>query len=164
MGEGLGGAATRWPAVPAVYGWLRLDRRGRWLLRDPEGGVFGPIGNAALNGFIARHYFRESGGRWYFQNGPQRVYVALDYAPLVVRLDEAGLRDHCGRSVGPAEPMLDDEGSVLFSCAGTLALLDDRDLAAYADLVGDAVEGLPRVARASLAGRFGFDPAPRPPS
>ncbi|HMN64893.1 MAG TPA: DUF2946 family protein, partial [Burkholderiaceae bacterium] len=27
-------AMARWPDVPAVWGWLRLDRRGRWLLVD----------------------------------------------------------------------------------------------------------------------------------
>ena len=26
-------AMTRWPNVPAVYGWLGLDRRGCWRLR-----------------------------------------------------------------------------------------------------------------------------------
>jgi hypothetical protein len=27
-------AMTRWPNVPAMFGWLRLDRRGRWMLID----------------------------------------------------------------------------------------------------------------------------------
>src|SRR5262245_55155172 len=26
-------ALKRWPNVPALYGWLRLDRRGRWLIQ-----------------------------------------------------------------------------------------------------------------------------------
>ena len=24
---------AKWPNVPAVYGWLTLDRRGNWLLQ-----------------------------------------------------------------------------------------------------------------------------------
>ena len=24
---------ARWPNVPAVYGWMSLDRRGRWCLQ-----------------------------------------------------------------------------------------------------------------------------------
>ncbi|MBP7581842.1 MAG: DUF2946 family protein, partial [Vogesella sp.] len=27
-------AMDKWPNVPAVYGWLRLDARGQWWLRD----------------------------------------------------------------------------------------------------------------------------------
>ncbi len=26
-------ALEKWPNVPHLYGWLRLDRRGRWLIR-----------------------------------------------------------------------------------------------------------------------------------
>ena len=26
----------KWPNVPSVYGWLRLDRRGQWLIRMPS--------------------------------------------------------------------------------------------------------------------------------
>jgi len=26
-------AMARWPNVPAVYGWLALDRRGNWLIK-----------------------------------------------------------------------------------------------------------------------------------
>ena len=53
---------------------------------------------------------------------------------------------------------LDDEGSVLVEGRGSVALLDDRDLARYAD----QAEGLPGIARAEVPARFGFtrDPAP----
>ena len=32
-------AIARWPNVPAVYGWLKLDRRGRWSVRTAGGVV-----------------------------------------------------------------------------------------------------------------------------
>ena len=67
-------ALERWPGVPAVYGWLVLDRRGEWRLRNPASGAFERIGNAALRAFIARNYARDAQGAWYFQNGPQRVH------------------------------------------------------------------------------------------
>ena len=47
---------AKWPDVPAVYGWLSLDRRGNWLLWEDAAGRFGRIGNAALREFIARNY------------------------------------------------------------------------------------------------------------
>ena len=33
MDESVIRAMDRWPDVPAVYGWLELDVRGRWRLR-----------------------------------------------------------------------------------------------------------------------------------
>ena len=160
MDDAVARSLVRWPDVPAVCGWLRLDRRGRWLLRDPGSGAFGPVGNAALNAFISRNYEADAKGRWHFQNGPQRVYVALDYTPLVVRMEGEGYRDHLGRAVLRTEAFVDDEGSVLLACEGTVALLDDRDLLAFAELEGERLDALPRVARAEVARRFCFDPAP----
>jgi hypothetical protein len=141
---------AKWPNVPAVYGWLSLDRRGNWLIRASSAShAFGRIGNEALREFIGRNYEVDSGGRWYFQNGPQRVYVTLAYAPLVVRHD---------RPFVAGQAYVDDEGSLLIAGQGTVALLDDRDLARYADLA----EGLPRVARAEVPARWGFEPEPKP--
>lgn len=160
MDDAVARSLARWPDVPAVAGWLRLDRRGRWLLREPASTAFGPIGNAALNAFIARNYAPDAAGRWAFQNGPQRVYVALDYTPLVARMDGEAYRDHLGRVIERATAFVDDEGSILLACDGTVALLDDRDLLAFAEREGERLDALPRIARAEVARRFGFDPAP----
>jgi hypothetical protein len=143
---------AKWPNVPAVYGWLSLDRRGNWLIKGER------IGNAALREFIGRNYAADERGRWYFQNGPQRVYVSLVYTPLVVRYEGEGLVDHCGRPFGPAVALQDDEGSVLFEGGQTVALLDDRDLARFADQ-NPSPEA---VNRADVAARFGFVPDPQP--
>jgi hypothetical protein len=147
---------ARWPRVPAVYGWLALDRRGNWLLREGEGGAFGRIGNAALRDFIARNYAADDLGCWFFQNGPQRVYVRLAYTPLVMRHDGTGLVDHCGRAVRPEAFFLDDEGSLLVLGPHGIGLLDDRDLARFAD----GADRLPRIARAEVPARFRFVPDP----
>src|SRR3954465_3088092 len=120
-------AMAKWPNVPAVYGWLSLDRRGNWLIKGER------IANHALRDFIARNYESDNEGRWYFQNGPQRVYVSLAYTPLVVRYEGDGLVDQCGRPFSAAEAFVDDEGSVLFRGSGTVGLLDDRDLARFAE-------------------------------
>lgn len=147
---------AKWPDVPAVYGWLALDRRGNWLLREPGGERFGRIGNAAMREFISRNYAADARGRWFFQNGPQRVYVQLAYTPLVVRFEGEALIDHCGRAFEALETYLDDEGSVLVRGRLGIGLVDDRDLARYASLG----ETLPRLARGEVGARFGFDSDP----
>ena len=75
---------ARWPDVPALFGWLGLDRRGRWLIRDEI------ISRPQIIDTIARNYAADEHGRWYFQNGPQRGYMQLEHAPLVLRPDVAG--------------------------------------------------------------------------
>ena len=98
-------AMQKWPNVPDVYGWLRLDRRGNWWLKSgqaPGGPVFERIGNPAVVEFIGRNYAHDASGRWFFQNGPQRVFVSLDYLPLVYRLEHAALVAHTGAAAGRA--------------------------------------------------------------
>ena len=145
-----------------MYGWLALNRRGQWLLRNPVAQDFEPIGNAALREFIARNYSCDARGRWFFQNGPQQVFVRLAYTPLVVRTHDASFVDHCGRAFKSDGAMLDDEGSVLLQSEDRVALLDDRDLAGFADGCGSSIERLPRIARRAVPQRFAFVPDPQP--
>lgn len=152
-------ALAKWPDVPDVYGWLSLDRRGEWRIRGER------IGNAALRSFIGRNYASDARGCWYFQNGPQKVYVSLEYTPLVARLEGGALRDHCGRSLGePAAGWLDEEGSLLLAGDGGVALLDDRDLAAFEAQREAWIRDLPALGRAEVPGRFGYVREPRPPA
>ena len=145
-------AMAKWPNVQAVYGWLSLDRRGNWLIKGER------ISNAALREFIARNYEAERDGRWYFQNGPQRVYVTLAYTPLVVHYEGDDLVDHCGRPFAARTRYLDDEGSVLVAGERGVALLDDRDLGRFAD----AEPSLQRITAAEIPARFGYVRDPRP--
>jgi hypothetical protein len=151
MDEIVARSLARWPNVPAVYGWLSLDRRGNWRIKGEK------ISNAALREFIGRNYAADERGRWYFQNGPQRVFVSLAYTPLVVHHEGERLVDQCGRPFEASEIYQDDEGSVLAAGNGQIALLDDRDLERYAD----RAEALPRIPKGEVAARFGFvaDPA-----
>jgi hypothetical protein len=153
-------AMARWPNLPAVYGWLALDRRGNWLLKHPAGQSFGRVGNGALREFIGRNYAADDRGRWFFQNGPQRVYVALAYAPLVLHYEGEALIDHCGRATRAQATFVDEEGSILILGERGLGLLDDRDLAIFAARLGADWRGLPTVASREVAARFGFVCAP----
>ncbi len=138
----------KWPDVPAVYGWLSLDRRGNWMIKTVAG-RFERIAHTAVREFICRNYASDSEGRWFFQNGPQRVFVALDYTPWVYRLDDAGqgLLAHTGAAPRALEAVfLDDSGALLLKTEIGIGVLLDRDLPAFlerlADVRGRAVERL----------------------
>ena len=84
-------ALKKWPNVPHCYAWLALDARGDWYMRDDRIQAAGPfprvkgsrIDHEKLREFIARNYASDDHGAWFFQNGPQRVYVELEAAPWV---------------------------------------------------------------------------------
>jgi DUF2946 family protein len=180
----------KWPDVPAVYGWLSLDRRGNWMIKTVAR-RFERIAHAAVREFIGRNYASDSEGRWYFQNGPQRVFVALDYTPWVYRLDDAGqgLLAHTGAAPRALEAaFLDDSGALLLKTEIGIGVLLDRDLSAILERLSDVRgRGLERlleevargaegqvmmqgkkvpiapISAADVPGRFGFvaRPAPR---
>lgn len=181
----------KWPDVPAVYGWLTLDRRGSWMIKNVSG-RFERIANPAVNDFIGRNYAADAQGRWYFQNGPQRVFVALDYTPWVYRLDDAGegLLAHTGALVrSPEAVLVDDAGALLLKAELGIGVLLDRDLPAFVERLADSRGRTPErlleevvrgeEARALLRGVsirvahvrgadvpriFGFVPRPAPPA
>ena len=138
-------ALTKWPKVPACYGWLGLDARGNWYLRDDSAQAQGPFSaglaqskgdrleHSRLLEFIARNYEHDASGQWFFQNGPQRVFVGLDGAPWVFRLDDAAREwvTHTGTPVGAISAVLfaEDDGVLLVTERGVGQVLD-RDLPA----------------------------------
>lgn len=124
---------TNCSEVPAVYGWLSLDQRGRWCLEGR------PITHRPSIDFISRNYAQDERGCWYFQNGPQRVFVTLDYTPWVLRLNAPeALRTHTGLDVRSLEAtFMDEEGNLLMLTEHGIGLLCDQDLAPVAEyLVG----------------------------
>jgi len=168
-----------WPMSPAVHGWLSLDRRGGWRLKGE------PVIHAGLIRFLNEHYGADDDGNWFVQNGRQQVFAALDYTPLVLRLEtDGGLVAHTGAAAGDVDAVhLDEDGNVLLHAALGIGLLDDRDLSAFvaqcrgpddapadddaflAVLGGGAGvfwRGLPLqpIRRADVPARFGFRPAP----
>jgi hypothetical protein len=110
MDEWVLNALKRWPNVPALFGWLGLDRRGRWLVRGET------ISHPRIIEVINRNYAADEHGRWYFQNGPQRGYMQLASAPLILFVGEDGthLVTHTGLAIQQiVAAYLDEQGALL---------------------------------------------------
>jgi ligand-binding sensor domain-containing protein len=167
--ESVRAALAKWPNVPHAYGWLRLDARGRWLIKDS------PIVNEALTAFIQRNYLHDAAARWFFQNGPQRVYCALDAAPYVLSITNTGaLVAHDGVVVEAiSAAYMDRQGRLFVGTSRGPAMLDDRTLASISEaIVADAVgnmrwnwagQWLPITVVDDAATVMGFDRSPMQP-
>lgn len=137
-------ALAKWPHVPACYNWLGLDARGHWYLRDDATQALGPFAQAKgdrlthenLLAFITRNYEADARGCWFFQNGPQRVYVELECAPWVLRLSDRGqLTTHtgCPTHALHGQCWVDERGLAYFSTPKGLAVLHTQDMVLLAD-------------------------------
>jgi hypothetical protein len=125
-------AMTRWPNVPAVYGWLSLDQRGRWCIKDEA------IGNPVISAFIGRNYAADARQCWFFQNGPQQVFVDLDYTPWVYRFwcadgsEQPVIESHTGAKVEqPTACWLDDAGNALLETEFGIGVIEGTSLQAW---------------------------------
>lgn len=150
MDEMVQAAMAKWPNVPACYGWLGLDGRGHWYLRDTEAQLAGPfagdgacahsrgnrLAHEGLLAFIGRNYASDAQGQWFFQNGPQRVYVELEVAPWVWRLsDQWQLTSHTGLPVEFQAAWLNEEGCLFVETDRGVGLLHSQDMHLAADRV-----------------------------
>lgn len=166
-------ALKKWPNVPACYGWLALDARGDWYMRDDRIQATGSfpavkgsrIEHDKLRAFIERNYGADESGCWFFQNGPQRVYVELEAAPLVWRVRWSGgevqVHDHCGAAASPAESFLDEQGRLFLAADRGLGIIHSQDMLDAANAI-EAGHWQPQpVAFAELPRRFGYRPSPQ---
>lgn len=128
-------ALAKWPNVPHCYGWLGLDARGSWRMRDQRAQELGLLGskiaNCTLRAFINRNYQSDELGRYFFQNGPQRVYVELQSTPFIAHSDpEQGWVLHTGAVVEQCDAVwMTREGNLIFKSGDVVAQIDDRDTA-----------------------------------
>lgn len=163
-------ALAKWPNVPDCYGWLALDARGRWFLRDATTqacGLFPSSKGSLLQhekliAFIGRNYAVDERGCWYFQNGPQRVYVELEDTPTVWRLDPDGsVCSHTGDLVNPQQCLVDEKGRVYLVADGVLGLVHTQDVMRMAEAI-EAGRWIPEeVGGAQLEQQFHFVRSPQ---
>ena len=137
-------AMAKWPNVPDCFGWLGLDARGNWYMRDDRVQVAGAFPSSKgsllqhekLIDFIQRNYAFDDQGRWYFQNGPQRVYVELEATPWIWRLQPDGrVLSHTGSPVQARECLLDESGKLYLVTDLGLGLVHSADMMLAADRV-----------------------------
>ena len=162
-------ALAKWPNVPHCYGWLGLDARGNWYLRDERTQAGGPFAlsrgslllNEKLIDFIGRNYAHDAAGQWFFQNGPQRVYVELEVTPLVWRLHEDfSLYTHTGTAASASACLLDEQGRLYLVADAGLGLVHSMDMALAADALEQAHWQAEEVLAADLPARFGYVTSP----
>ena len=169
-------ALKKWPNVPACYGWLALDARGDWYMRDERvqaAGAFpqvkgSRIQHEKLREFIERNYAVDEAGGWFFQNGPQRVYVELEAAPWVWRIEPSSVAatprivSHTGRAATFESAWLDERDRLFLATDLGLGIVHSMDMALAADAVetGFWVPGNARFE--ALSARFGYRLRPQP--
>lgn len=168
-------AMAKWPHVPHCYGWLGLDARGDWYLRDAATQAAGPfaqvkgerIEHDKLRAFITRNYSVDARGCWFFQNGPQRVYVELETSPVVWRLGAQGHQVQApnGEVVQATQCLTDEAGHVylLASWQGqpVLGLVHSLDVPAVAQALEQGAWPLESVTAQVLAQRYPFVRSPQ---
>lgn len=164
-------ALAKWPNVPDCWGWLGLDMRGNWWLRDATTQAQGTFAQAKgtllehekLLAFIGRNYEANVHGHWFFQNGPQRVYVELESTPMVWRVHEgARVVSHTGVLVQLVQQCLMDEGGRLYlQCDALLGVVHTQDMLHAANAVEAGLWCVEEVQAADLPRRFGFVCSPQ---
>ena len=162
-------ALAKWPNVPDCYGWLGLDARGRWFMRDDAAQAAGDfpqsrgswLRHEKLIDFIGRNYESDDEGRWFFQNGPQRVYVELECTPWVWQvLPDYRLQSHTGLQTSAGECLLDEEGRLYIASPQGLGLVHSQDMVLAAEAVEQGV-WVPRdVVSADWPAQYGFVRSP----
>lgn len=147
-------ALRKWPNVPNCHGWLALDARGEWYMRDERIQAAGPfpqvkgsrVDHVKLRAFIERNYASDEAGAWFFQNGPQRVYVQLEAAPYVWRVaDTPGwpVQSHTGLPAVVHSSWLDESGRLFLATDIGFGLVHTMDMAIAAQAVEASAVGEP---------------------
>jgi Protein of unknown function (DUF2946) len=153
-------AMAKWPNVPHCYGWLGLDERGDWYMRDDRVQALGTFKEACTRGdkaakgsrlqhekliaFIERNYLCERDARgeehWFFQNGPQRVYVELAATPYIWRLGaDFSIQSHTGLAAKYESCTLDEMGRVYLKTDLGLGLVHTQDVHTAAQAIDQGV-------------------------
>lgn len=167
-------AMAKWPNVPDCWGWLGLDQRGQWHMRDDrvqalgafQSGVAGAKGSVLrhekLIDFIHRNYAADGAGRWYFQNGPQRVYVELESTPHIWRLGPDWRPiSHTGASTEVLACLLDESGRVYLNTPLGLGLVHTLDVTWVAEAIDQGLWQVQDCRSAELEAQYGFVRSPQ---
>ncbi len=158
-------AIAKWPNVPHCYGWLGLDARGNWYMRDDRTQAAGPfpqskgslLKHEKLVAFIERNYGSDAQGQWFFQNGPQRVYVELEATPWVWRLGGGfGVMTHTGQAAMVRRSIVDERGRLYLEADLGFGIVHTQDMAEASDAIEQGLWIPEEMPAAELPRRFGY--------
>ncbi len=171
-------ALRKWPNVPHCHGWLALDARGNWYMRDERIQAAGPfpqvkgsrIEHPKLLTFIERNYAHDDAGAWFFQNGPQRVYVELEAAPWVWRVDAAAdgdapgwqVHSHTGLPATVSGSWLDEHGRLFLTSVVGYGIVHTLDMGIAAQAVETGAWQPEELPFGAMPARFGYVLRPTP--
>ena len=166
-------AIAKWPNVPDCFGWLGLDARGNWYMRDDRTQAAGPFAGGApqskgsmlkhekLIDFIQRNYESDALGRWFFQNGPQRVYVELEATPWIWRIhDDLTVSGHDGRPAHVLMCVQDELGHVYLNTNIGFGLVHTQDVGLAAEAVESGLWVPQEMRLGALPKQFGYAKSP----
>ena len=168
MDEIVKAALKKWPKVPHCVGWLALDARGDWYMRDERVQRAGPfpqvkgsrIVHDKLREFIHRNYERADNGAWFFQNGPQRVFVELEAAPWIWRVQgdakAAQLTSHTGRPARFEAALVDEHGRLFVAADIGLGIVHTQDMNEAAEAIERGVWSPATLRFGEMPARFGY--------
>ncbi len=176
-------AMAKWPQVPACFGWLGLCARGELYMRDDATQALGTFAGGVpeakgsrlmhegLTAFIHRNCDAETTGvlrgAWFFQNGPQRVYIELEVTPLVLRVVYDAARNHTkitshkGDALSARVCLTDELGRVYLATPMGLGLVHTLDVGHAADALQGGVWQLEEALAADLPANFGYVMSPQ---
>ena len=112
--------------------------------------------------FIARNYEADPQGRWYFQNGPQRVYVELEVAPFIWRLDDQFRPTaQTGQLSMVQDCLVDESGRVYLVTPLGLGLVHTLDVPLVARAIEQGLWTPQECLASALPDRYGFVISPQ---
>lgn len=167
-------AMIKWPNVPDCFGWLGLSARGNWYMRDDRTQSLGSFASgqpgakgsmlqhAKLIDFIQRNYASDASGRWYFQNGPQRVYVELEATPWIWRIQADGsVRAHDGQSTETIACVTDELGWAYLETTLGFGVVHTQDMEYLAQALESSRWSVSETQRERLPARYAFVCSPQ---
>jgi Protein of unknown function (DUF2946) len=165
-------ALRKWPHVPHCYGWLALSARGDWFMRDDRVQAAGPfaqikgsrITHDKLLAFIERNYACDERGAWFFQNGPQRVYLQLEAAPYIWRVQATHgwpVISHTGLPAQVQAAWLDEQGRLFLHTDIGFGLVHTMDMGLAAQAVESGTWLPGDMSFADMPAHFGYVMQPK---
>jgi hypothetical protein len=144
-------AMVKWPDVPDCYGWLGLDSRGQWWMRDDRVQSLGAFQSGQPG----------AQGQWYFQNGPQKVFVELEITPHIWRIEnDFTVVAHTGVMAEVHKILVDENGLVYLDTTLGLGLVHTLDVARAAQAIEMGRWTLEDAVAKDLPARYAYELSP----